>query len=146
MSKLWLNNVQVVGNLGHDAELRYTNTQKAVCTFDIAVTKPGSQQYNQPEKTTWFKCVVWGKLAEVLAPRLKKGTQVYFSGELNENKWKDRQGNERKTMELVNYSGFHQLIIIQDGQPRERPAPGPHQDHQTPPPPADPQDDPDLPF
>ena len=146
MSKLWLNNVQVVGNLGHDAELRYTNTQKAVCTFDIAVTKPGSQQYNQPERTTWFKCVVWGKLAEVLHTRLKKGTQVYFSGELNENKWKDRDGNERKTMELVNYSGFHQLIIIQDGgRPRQEQQNG-DPGHQVPQPPPDMPDDADLPF
>lgn len=147
MAKIWLNECRVVGNLGHDSELRYTAAQKPVLSFDIACTKPANEKYNQPEKTTWFKCIVWGRLAEILHTRLKKGTAVYFSGEMNENRWRDKNGVERKTFEIVNYASNHQLIIIQDSRPTEY---GQKQNSgysvSEPPPRIEDDIDPDLPF
>ena len=76
MSQIWLNHAEIVGNLGHGAELRYTNNQTPVMSFDVATTKPADPQANRPEETTWFKCVLWGKLAEAIKPRMTKGTKA----------------------------------------------------------------------
>ena len=135
MSKVWLNRAEIVGNLGHGAELRYTGNGTPVMTFDVAVTKPANTQgEGHPEETTWFKCVVWGKLAEAVKPKMLKGTQVYFCGEMTCRKWQDKNQNQRTTWELVSWNRWaHQLIILNPGReiaaangaPADRPeAPG----------------------
>ncbi len=66
------------GNLGRDAEVRYTQGGDAVSGFSVAV-KSG---FGKNEKTIWVKCSQWGKAAESVAPYLKKGQQVAISGEI----------------------------------------------------------------
>jgi single-strand DNA-binding protein len=117
MSKVWLNYCQISGRLGHDAELRYTSSQTPVLSFDVAVTKPANTQEHREEETTWFKCVLWGKLAETVKPLMLKGTQVYFSGEMTIRKWVDRDQKQRQSFEISNWNRWaHQLIIIQNGK------------------------------
>lgn len=93
------NQCTFVGNLGKDPELRYTPGGKAVCNFSIAVNEGG-----QEKKTLWMRVVCWDKTAENAAKYLNKGKPVLVSGRMQENSWKDRDGNEQKTMEVVAFN------------------------------------------
>ncbi len=92
-----LNKCMIIGNLGNDPELKYTQSGKAVANFNVAV----SEKYKGKENTEWFKIVVWDKLAEICGEYLKKGSQVYLEGKIQTRSWEDRDGNKRYTTELV---------------------------------------------
>ena len=93
-----MNNWNITGNLGNDAEVSTTNTGKYICSFSVAV-KSG---YGQNEKTTWVKCVIFGARAEGKLPEmLKKGKQVAISGEIYLDEWEDKQGQKQKTLKMV---------------------------------------------
>ena len=96
-----VNKVILVGNLGRDAELRYTPGGAAVATLNMATTevwndKAGGKQ----EKTEWHRVVFWGKVAESLTEYLTKGKQVYVEGRLETRQWNDKDGNKRYTTEI----------------------------------------------
>lgn len=96
-----VNKVILVGNLGRDAELRYTPGGVAVATINMATTeswkdKNGARQ----EKTEWHRVVLWGKPAESLSEYLVKGKQIYLEGRLETRKWTDKDGNQRYTTEI----------------------------------------------
>ena len=96
-----VNKVILVGNLGRDAELRYTPGGAAVATLNMATTevwndKAGQQQ----EKTEWHRIVLWGKSAESLTEYLTKGKQIYVEGRLQTRQWDDKDGNKRYTTEI----------------------------------------------
>lgn len=96
-----VNKVILVGNLGRDAELRYTPGGAAVATLNMATTevwndKSGGRQ----EKTEWHRVVVWGKQAESLQEYLTKGKQIYVEGRLQTRQWDDKEGNKRYTTEI----------------------------------------------
>ncbi len=93
-----VNKVILVGNLGRDAELRYTPGGAAVAKFSIATTekwndKSGSTQ----ERTEWHNIDLWGKQAETLSEYLRKGKQVYIEGRLQTDEYTDKEGIKRKT-------------------------------------------------
>ena len=97
-----VNKVILVGNLGRDPELRYTQSGQAVATFSIATTdrwrdKEGANQ----ERTEWHRIVVWGKSAENCAQYLQKGRSAYIEGRLQTNDWEDKEGNKRTTTEII---------------------------------------------
>jgi len=92
----------IIGNLGSDPELRYTQSGQPVANFNIATNerwtdKSGQQQ----ERTEWHKIVVWGKQAENCEKYLSKGRQVYVEGRIQTRDWEDRDGNKRYTTEIV---------------------------------------------
>jgi single-strand DNA-binding protein len=96
-----VNKVILVGNLGRDAELRYTPGGAAVATLNMATTevwndKAGARQ----EKTEWHRIVLWGKTAESLNEYLTKGKQIYVEGRLQTRQWDDKDGNKRYTTEI----------------------------------------------
>jgi single-strand DNA-binding protein len=96
-----VNKVILVGNLGRDAELRYTPGGAAVATLNMATTevwndKAGAKQ----EKTEWHRVIFWGKVAESLTEYLTKGKQVYVEGRLETRQWNDKDGNKRYTTEI----------------------------------------------
>lgn len=94
----------ILGNLGKDVELRYTSNGLAVGNFSIASTEGVKNKDGDWEnQTTWFKCTVWGKQAETCAKNLEKGSQAFVEGSLREEKWTDRDGNEKITL-VVNVS------------------------------------------
>lgn len=96
------NKIIILGNLGRDAELRYTQQGKPVCNFSVATTEKWKGNDGQEhEDTIWFKCVDWRKSSENLAKYLTKGTGIYVEGRLKMGApWKDRDGKERQEPEV----------------------------------------------
>ena len=93
-----VNKVILVGNLGRDAELRYTPGGAAVATLNLATTEVWNDKQGQrQEKTEWHRCVLWGKQAESLQEYLVKGKQIYVEGRLQTRQWDDKDGNKRYT-------------------------------------------------
>ena len=96
-----VNKVILVGNLGRDAELRYTPGGAAVATLNMATTETWNDKSGQrQEKTEWHRVVFWGKVAESLTEYLTKGKQVYVEGRLETRQWNDKDGNKRYTTEI----------------------------------------------
>jgi single-strand DNA-binding protein len=96
-----VNKVILVGNLGRDAELRYTPGGAAVATLNMATTEVWNDKGGQrQEKTEWHRVVLWGKQAESLSEYLTKGKQIYIEGRLQTRQWDDKDGNKRYTTEI----------------------------------------------
>ncbi len=96
-----VNKVIIVGNLGRDAELRYTPGGAAVSTLSLATTDVWNDKAGQrQEKTEWHRVVLWGKQAETLKDYLLKGRQIYVEGRLQTRQWDDKDGNKRYTTEI----------------------------------------------
>jgi len=98
-----INKVILVGNLGNDPDVRYTANGAAVSNISIATSESWKDKESgeQQEKTEWHRVVFFGKLAEIVAEYLKKGSQVYVEGRLQTRKWQDKEGNDRYTTEIV---------------------------------------------
>jgi single-strand DNA-binding protein len=97
-----VNKVILIGNLGRDPELRYTPGGQAVANFTLATnerfsTKDGEKQ----ERTEWHRIVAWGRTGEICAQYLSKGRSVYVEGRLQTREWEDKEGQKRKTTEIV---------------------------------------------
>ncbi len=97
-----VNKVILVGNLGRDAELRYTPGGAAVATINMATTEVWNDKTSgqKQEKTEWHRIVLWGKSAESLSEYLTKGKQIYVEGRLQTRQWDDKDGNKRYTTEI----------------------------------------------
>lgn len=96
-----VNKVILIGNLGRDAELRYTPGGAAVSNFNMATTDVYKDKEGQKkEDTQWHRIVLWGKVAEALQDYLVKGKSVYVEGKLQTRKWKDKDGNDKYTTEV----------------------------------------------
>lgn len=97
-----INKAIIIGNLGADPELRYTQSGQAVGNFRIATNeKWKDKDGDMQERTEWHRIVVWGKTAENCEKYLAKGRQVYVEGRLQTNEWEDKDGNKRYTTEIV---------------------------------------------
>ncbi len=91
----------LVGNLGRDAELKYTPSGAAVLEFTLAVNeRSGDRGAGGTETTTWFRINLWGKQAETLKQYLVKGKQVYVDGRLRVREYTDRDGKNRTSLEV----------------------------------------------
>ena len=96
-----VNKVILVGNLGRDAELRYTPGGAAVATLNLATTEVFKDREGQKkEDTQWHRVILWGRTAESLHEYLTKGKQIYVEGKLQTRKWKDKDGNDKYTTEI----------------------------------------------
>ena len=98
-----LNKTQIIGHLGRDPEMKYTASGAAVVNFSVAVSKSwtDSSSGEKREKTTWFRCTAWNKLAEICNQYLAKGSRVYIEGEMESRKYTDKNDIEREVWELV---------------------------------------------
>src|SRR5690606_5417695 len=95
-----INKVILVGNLGQDPELRYTGTGTAVCNMRVATNEAYKDaDGNMVEKTEWHSVVAWGRLGEICAEYLKKGSHVYVEGSLQPYSWADKDRNTPYTTE-----------------------------------------------
>jgi single-strand DNA-binding protein len=92
-----MNSWNFTGNLGNDAEVRYTASGEAIANFNVAV-KAG---YGEKAVTTWVRCSLFGKRADALSEYLTKGSQVGIVGEAKLRPWKDKDGNERQSLEVT---------------------------------------------
>lgn len=127
-----MNNITITGHLGRDIELRSLSDGTPVGGFSVA----DSQGRDKP--AIWWRCSIFGKRAEALAPYLKKGQQVTIVGSVTEREYTDKDGQKRTSMELrVND------LALQGGRPESqeapRAAPRPHVRQQD-------TDDSDIPF
>ncbi len=96
-----VNKVILIGNLGQDPELRYTGSGTAVCNMRLATTETyKDRDGNMVENTEWHNVVAWSRLAEICGEYLKKGSQVYFEGQLQTRQWEDKEGQTRYTTEV----------------------------------------------
>jgi single-strand DNA-binding protein len=97
-----VNKAILIGNLGADPEMRYTQAGAAVVNFTLAVNDKWTDRSGErQEKTTWVRCVAWGKQAEVCGQYMRKGSQAYIEGRIQNREWEDREGNKRTVTEVV---------------------------------------------
>ena len=97
-----LNRVTIIGNLGGDPELRFTNNGIPFARFSVAVNSTvGGRDSEQREHTEWFRVVTWRQLAEIANEYLRKGARVCIEGRLETHEWQDREGQKRTTTELI---------------------------------------------
>lgn len=96
-----LNKSMIIGRLGRDPELRYSQDGKPVCTMSAATDESYADRNGQKvDRTEWHRIVVYGKTAETCAHYLGKGSLVFVEGSLQTRKWKDEQGQARFTTEI----------------------------------------------
>jgi single-strand DNA-binding protein len=96
-----VNKVTLIGNLGGDPELRYTESGTAVCNMSLATNESYTDQDgNEVQQTEWHDIVAWDRLGEICDEYLEKGSQVYFEGKLQTREWEDRDGNTRYSTEV----------------------------------------------
>ena len=98
-----VNKVFIIGNLGRDPEMKYTESGTAVANFTIATSDEWKDKTTgeKKEKTEWHRIVAWRRLAEICGEYLRKGSQVYIEGKLQTRSWEDKEGNKRYTTEIV---------------------------------------------
>ena len=97
-----LNKVMIIGNLGHDPEMRYTPSGRPVTTFTLAASRSwNTADGERHTETEWFNVVAWGNLAERCKQYLTKGQQVYIGGRLQTRRWEDKGGAKHTTIEIV---------------------------------------------
>lgn len=98
-----VNKVILLGNLGQDPEIRYTQNQKQVANLSIATSESWTdrQTGQKQEKTEWHRVVFFDRLAEVVGQYLKKGSKVYIEGKIQTRKWQNQQGVDQYTTEII---------------------------------------------
>jgi single-strand DNA-binding protein len=96
-----VNKAILVGNLGRDAEMRFTAGGTPVATVSLATTEKFTDRDGQKrEDTQWHRIVIWGKTAETLHEYLTKGKQIYVEGRIQTREWTDKEGKPAKTTEI----------------------------------------------
>lgn len=96
-----VNKAILVGNLGRDAEMRFTSGGTPVATVSLATTEKFTDRDGQRrEDTQWHRVVIWGKTAESLHEYLTKGKQIYVEGRIQTREWTDKEGKPAKTTEI----------------------------------------------
>jgi single-strand DNA-binding protein len=115
-----LNKAILIGNLGADPELKYTQGNQAVLKIRLATSesyqdKAGERQ----ERTEWHTVTVWGKRAEGLSRVLSKGSRIYAEGRIQSRQWEDKDGNKRTTTEI----NAHEILLL-GGKGESRPRTG----------------------
>src|SRR6202034_160107 len=98
-----LNKVILIGNLGADPETRAMPSGMTVANLRVATSESwrDKQSGEQQERTEWHRVALFGRLGEIAAEYLRKGSQVYIEGQLRTRKWQDKQGTDRYTTEIV---------------------------------------------
>jgi single-strand DNA-binding protein len=98
-----VNRVFLIGHLGRDPEVRYTQSGQVVANFSLATTEitGGREGAERQERTEWHNIVVWGKQAEIARQYLRKGRQLFVEGRLQTREWVDPQGVKHYKTEVV---------------------------------------------
>ena len=131
------NRVTILGNLGRDPEVRYSQGGMAICKLSVAVTEKVKDGDAWKDATEWFRVTVFGKQAENAAQYLQKGRSVLVEGRLKTEKYKDKDGVEKTSVELVANS-----VVFVGGGGDDKGGGG----KSKPAAPSAPVDDSDLPF
>ncbi len=137
-----INKTIIVGNLGQDPDTRYLPSGSAVTNISVATSESwkDKQTGEQKDRTEWHKVTMFGRLAEIAAEYLRKGSQVYIEGKLQTDKWQDKDGNDRYTTKII--ANQMQMLGSRQGQTQSAPSSKP-----AAPPQSHPEDfDDDIPF
>jgi len=120
-----INKVIVVGHLGADPETRYMPSGSAVTNIRVATSESWKDKGTgeQQERTEWHRIAMFGRLAEIAAEYLRKGSQVYIEGRLRTRKWEDNQGNDRYSTEII--ANEMQMLGGRSGSQSSASAPAP---------------------
>jgi single-strand DNA-binding protein len=104
----------LIGNLGKDPEIRYTQDGSPVASFSLATSENWTDKSgNRQEHTEWHNIVAWTRLADLCKRYLSKGRQVYVEGRLRTREWSDKDGNKRRTTEVI----ASQMVLL-GGRPQ----------------------------
>jgi single-strand DNA-binding protein len=97
------NNVDLIGNVTRDPELRFTPSGQAVATFGLAVNRRWQNRQTQAweESTSFFDVVCWAQLAENVAESVTKGTRLIVTGRLDQRSWETQEGDKRSKVEVI---------------------------------------------
>ncbi|MGO9475689.1 MAG: single-stranded DNA-binding protein [Rhodomicrobium sp.] len=112
-----VNKVLLIGHLGADPEVKYTQAGNAVCNMRLATSESWTdkQSGEKREKTEWHSVVIFHEaLVKVAQQYLKKGSKVYIEGKLQTRKWQDSNGNDRYSTEIVLNQFGAQLALLGD--------------------------------
>ena len=112
-----LNKVCVIGNLGKDPEIRNLNNGGKIVSFSVAVSETWKDKNTgeRQEKTEWIPVTIFNEhIAGVAEKYLSKGSKVYIEGQFQTRKWKDKDGNDRYTTEVVLQKFRGELILLGD--------------------------------
>lgn len=107
-----VNKIILVGNLGRDPEVRFSQAGSAVCNLSLAVSERVKTSDGYSEKTEWFRVVTFGKTAENASTYLQKGRKIYVEGRLQTSTYKDKEGNEKQRLEVI----ANQLVFLGGGE------------------------------
>lgn len=96
-----LNRIFLIGNLGRDPEMNYTEKGTAITKFSLAVTRVQRNKESGDKETDWFNIVAWEKLAETCNNYLHKGSKVFIEGRIQSHKYTDKSGVERTGWDVI---------------------------------------------
>lgn len=114
-----VNRVTLLGNLGRDAELKYTPAGDAVLSWSMATTETWNNKAGEKqERTTWHRCQIWGRQAETLAEFLTKGKQIYMEGKIQVREWTDKENQKRTSTEIR----ADRVVLLGGGERKAQPA------------------------
>lgn len=113
-----VNKATLLGRLGSDPSVRYTQANTAVATLSLATSmKYTDKNGEKQENTEWHRVIAWGKLAEICQQYLAKGSQIYLEGYLQTRSWEDKEGIKRYTTEIV----MQQMTMLGSKADNDRP-------------------------
>lgn len=108
-----VNRVILIGNLGRDPEIRYTQAGDPIANFSLATNEVWTDRSGQKqERTEWHRVEVFGKAAQVVRDYLSKGRQVYVEGSIRYDEWTDKDGNKRNTTKIHIGGPNSRLVLL----------------------------------
>lgn len=123
MAQRGVNKVILIGNLGDDPTISYTQNSTAIANLSVATTESWKEKSTgeQKEETEWHRVALYKRLAEIAGEYLKKGSKVYIEGKLKTRKWQGQDGQDRYTTEIV-ASELQMLDGRSDSTPASQPS------------------------
>lgn len=133
-----INEVRLIGRIGQDPEIRYSNDGLPIATFSLAT---GYNKKDGSQHTDWHRITAFGKVADIVSQWAKKGARLYIEGRLSEESYTDKDGQKRHATKVI--ASICMLLDKPDLDPPQRSAqPGAQPNAQQSPPPVDD----DIPF
>lgn len=96
-----LNHITIMGRLARDPELRRTGSGVAVASFTVGVERDFADSQSGKKEMDWIECVAWRNTGEFVSKYFRKGNMIVVSGRLQIRSWTDKEGNKRKSAEIV---------------------------------------------
>jgi len=111
-----VNKVILIGNLGKDPEIRYTQGGEPIANFSLATNEVWTDKSGQKqERVAWHRVEVFGKAAQVVRDYLTKGRPVYLEGSIRYDEWTDKDGNKRNTTK-IHVGGPNSKVVLLGGR------------------------------